>query len=760
MRRTLLLIVLTTVAAAAQDQPLAFVAGRTNLAAGKSVVLAPEATYRLTHAGDSDATDLTDGQITKREDQQIWFDAGAVGYQFSPYFRWKIDLGQVAAIDEVAVRFLGGAAQGAICFPQRVVVWVSDDGEAWHQAASFEKSTESMAAFPPEEGQAWVAPLRFTGLRTRGRYVGFEGLAGGSMTCADELFVFAGDHNAAAVTFQDEARSFATGGVIPYLEKPVFRYSTNVATYGSIGCLDLRPEAERDQPVTVTITLSGEMHLDAARFPGMTIYSERSDAKRPDDMPEPEFDHDRAGGGNSWSFTCNARTERSWGIVFFGGKVGGDHLEGTLDVAWDGGWNQLQIPFEGIEIPLTRRPEKLLTNMGWVGIETARLWPDFLTAYGQLGFRLVPVFARWHHPNDPKSQEVYAFLNKCRDAGYAILDMESPIHDMLAKQKNNPEVQLLDKDGQPTGRFNPAYRGDLYQQAIQSAVDHWAPTRAEYVFFDIEWWSWRGPYGCEDDPLCQRRKAELGIAEWDEFLKVMGHEMMADLVGAYRQKATQIGVDPQSIQFGGYDFEAGKVYQNVWDYDRLYPELLSFAQPSWYTPLTDYNLRDIREKAQENRAHLNGNHLVPWLTPGDSGEYDSRRLTWALTELFAAGAEGFTFWSGRTWDPDDFRAVARAVHRVLPYEDLILNGTPRPEPLTTSGPGQAWITVQGQRALVAVTAYGTTGAPTTTVTLPAGIGGAVTDADSGEVVATVAAGGSFEVSFEADRCVLFGVGTP
>ncbi|MFH1922770.1 MAG: hypothetical protein ABIP48_23140, partial [Planctomycetota bacterium] len=56
--------------------------GRENLALGRPVVFVPSPAYSLTHRGESDATDLTDGKLTGREDQKIWFDSSAVGWSY------------------------------------------------------------------------------------------------------------------------------------------------------------------------------------------------------------------------------------------------------------------------------------------------------------------------------------------------------------------------------------------------------------------------------------------------------------------------------------------------------------------------------------------------------------------------------------------------------------------------------------------------------------------------------------------------------
>ena len=54
-----------------------------NLARGKEAVFSITPNYRLTH-DHHDAFDLTDGQLTSRKDDRMWFRKGAVGWMSTP----------------------------------------------------------------------------------------------------------------------------------------------------------------------------------------------------------------------------------------------------------------------------------------------------------------------------------------------------------------------------------------------------------------------------------------------------------------------------------------------------------------------------------------------------------------------------------------------------------------------------------------------------------------------------------------------------
>ena len=102
--------------------------GRTNLAAGRPVIFSPTPNYYLTRQGDTDAADLTDGRLTQREDRHMWFEPLAVGWSYAGRVNLAVDLGEMAAIEEIAIRFLGGSPQHGISFPGWVEAFVSEDG--------------------------------------------------------------------------------------------------------------------------------------------------------------------------------------------------------------------------------------------------------------------------------------------------------------------------------------------------------------------------------------------------------------------------------------------------------------------------------------------------------------------------------------------------------------------------------------------------------------------------------------------------------
>lgn len=202
-------------------------AQRENIALGKPYTLSPPPSYEYcTDPGDE--VQLTDGEYTVG---YFWTQASTVGwYLYSPQI--LVDLGQVYPIDGIMINCPGGGRAG-VKFPATVTYYVSDDGERFHEVARL------TPAGLVQDGSSWYTH-RFLAddLNTRGRYVLIALEKDGSTVFADELEVYPGDHDPAAVTFAGEPVSriemaFAQYGITPrtyhlgeFPESPHVRWAT------------------------------------------------------------------------------------------------------------------------------------------------------------------------------------------------------------------------------------------------------------------------------------------------------------------------------------------------------------------------------------------------------------------------------------------------------------------------------------------------------------------------------------------------------
>src|SRR5690606_23698142 len=105
------------------------------LARGKKVFFSPAPNYRLT-TDENDPFDLTDGTLSTREDDRVWFQKDAVGWYLGAGTTsgslMVIDLGSEQPIGQIAIRVLGGREQGSLELPAKAEFLASVDGKQYY----------------------------------------------------------------------------------------------------------------------------------------------------------------------------------------------------------------------------------------------------------------------------------------------------------------------------------------------------------------------------------------------------------------------------------------------------------------------------------------------------------------------------------------------------------------------------------------------------------------------------------------------------
>jgi len=724
--RTMLLALLTVVLLAApalgQDRtprPFELDDDQTNLALGRPYLYSAVPSYRLTK-NETDLQDLTDGELGYRPDDKIWFDANAVAWHGDARVNIQVDLGQVAAIDEIGIRLLGGAEQGGLKFPDEVVALVSDDAQSWRQVGRFSRlSDEDLQRFgvPPEEGVAYTYRLRFQGLGTAGRYVGYAIRGQTSFIASDELWVFAGDHEVAdarpgeAYTGDFLVHHFTPGGVTAFFPKARVYACNNLQSFQTLHGYDNRPEETNGKACELIVDLPEGVTLRRfllnPRFGGTTV-----------DEYETETVSDEAGTFTRYYVATRGVYITSWGTVFLRTEWE-DGQTGTLRLGcrWEGGVQEPEAyTIEAVHIDPVEPFEQLHLSMAWMSQMFWQKWPDFIDSYRSCGFTAVPLFPRYATEDDA---ELFAAIQECRDAGLQVVSNSSPLHAVKGQIKEHPEVGCQLPDG-PARWLCPSYRGELWQQEVENVARRYSWTQAEWFFYDCEVFSsWFGPPGgnvaAKDCSRCAEAFAQFG-GEWDDFIAHQGAEFYRAVHARIRELAPEA-----SFAAGGYGVRPVEFYHEIWDWDALYPELHQFAMPSLY----GFRPAGIGDEVRRNRELMARSDIIPWLQPGNQGEMTPETLRCILLEVLLGGGRGATYYTQSGFDAADMRAVADVVAMLTPVEDVIMNGDLLEggacdvEKVRLSG------VEDGTQAVLLVAEYETAGPVECTVTLPEGFGGEV-----------------------------------
>ena len=637
------------------------VAEAVNLALGKTVRFAPESNYALTSRGHTDALDLTDGQPSTRKDDKLWFDSKAVAFSYAGLVQMAVDLGRDADVGEVTVRLQGGSPQAGVALPCWVDLVASSDGVRYYRVASYSRwNSDARQAFgiPPDEGAAWVHPLRFRNVNVRARHVGLA-MYGAGLSVTDELQVLTGPDDATyAAPATGKATAFSVTGPRVYFHKPVVFVPSNIDAPTPLGLI--LPPGGSPKAVTLEIDLPAGIRFTGGSVGGKPV----AEAKA-----EPVDD----GRFTRYTFALTTKAgNKTWGRVYLRSSLP-DGQAGVVRhrLAWDGGASvRIAQPIRTLHVTQAPTPKRLMTGLGWWGLGDTMAWPDALGAFRLLGFNTLPLFARWTNLDDA---DTMATIERFRRAGFKVLNIDSTFHHMLATaRKRRTEVVCQLPDGKHGDRLCPSYRGELYASEIARVARECTRAKADILSCDIELWNWRGPLDAPNCARCQADFKSTGATDWKTWQLDKGYAMWVDLATAVRTSATNAGLRPPEL--GVYDFRPGTAYQNTWPFDRLYPNTMDNSQVSTYTPLYPYHLELIGDEARADRQQLPKSDVLPWITPGDAGTFPGEVFTWALLECFANGSRGVHFWSGRLWDTETLDAYARAIRMVVPVENVIVDG--------------------------------------------------------------------------------------
>ena len=399
------------------------------------------------------------------------------------------------------------------------------------------------------------------------------------------------------------------------------------------------------------------------------------------------------------------------------------------------------IPIEAVHLPLAPQPKRLQAGLSWFYFDDTIAWPDSLTSMAYLGLNNVTIFR--HHSDD--DHKTWNALADFQQAGYKTMVVDSPFHHLIDNEKDNAEIFMRDEEGQATKKFNPSYRGPLYQKEISRLASQAAKAKADYLIYDIELWGASGPKEAEHCALCQADFAKGGYSDWEAWMLDKGEQIATDLSDAVRAAAGK------HIDMGSYDFRPDQAYHRVWPFDRIYPEHINHSQVSTYTTLEPYHIELIGNEVREDRRKLPKSDQMPWITPGDAGSFPGEKFRYALLEAFANGSRGVLFWSGRVWDTENLAAYSRAIRNVTPVEDIILDGTLL-DRVTTHPKTRISGMKDGNHLFLLVSDYfDRLKGKTVTITLPISVKSSVIDLDTGETVAQVSPSApSFKIDLSKD----------
>jgi len=681
-------------------------AQRNNLALGKPVTYLPAVAVPDVNTA---KTRLTDGEIAPDLTQPTWWQRGVV-WQFCGRSNLCVDLGSVQAIEEVAIRLLGGSPwdkTASIALPDRVIVVVSENIRGpYYKAAEYSKwlpGHDQRHNLPREAGQPFVHRMRFEDLGTKGRYVGIQ-FTVPTFAISDELFVYQGTHKAQGVTYKREAiHGFSVTDAQIYLHKPYVTITSNVYTPLPIGAL---ATGDAKKPVTLKFTvpegiaLAEKGNIEFGVPPGRMTSATKDGRATYTWQFDSQLSLPRKAGQT-------AQCDQNFGRLFFTGSPVDKDAAPVFSHSLK--WGDYQSPettypirvVEVPEQPVT--PKRLLLGQGWSRFPDARVWPEWDKAFRRIGYNTVSGMApRWMVDKAENLDPELAFVNEARQKGYKI-QLVGCVLDGLWPGLGEAEVRCRLEDGTAAFRLCPSYRGAVYAREMNYLTKVMALFKPDYFSQDLEFWS----DGCGLPPTCTRCQADKeksGIASWDAWKLAKGREIWRDIYTAMEKGRQQ--VDGPMFRVGLFNQQAnhGGVYHSVWRFSDMYPDRLHAAEQRYYSALGAHHLGIVGDDIRAERRLLNGNHVTPYVPEGTFGAFPGEEFYYMMLEAFCNGAIGVMPFSNRVTDGDLLVNHARAIRAIAPVEDIVMDGDLF-DAVTVRGPGRVSAKKLGDRILLLAADY-------------------------------------------------------
>ena len=666
------LCAILSAASLAQDKPPnvpRFARRQKNIALGKPYKYSAVPAYRLTR-NETDLLDLTDGSLSHRRNQKIWFDPKACAWKGESTVSIQLDLGAVEPIKEVAISLLGGAEQGSLKFPKQVELLVSHDAKNWRLAGRYRKRPPGQKAsyphyVPKEEGKAWTHALRFRTLKCAARYVGLKIHGDSSFIATDEMYVFRGYFPVAQAhalpKFEGEfvVHEFAPGRITAYFDTPTVYVSTNVQTYQALLCADDR--ANTKPPVKLRLDLPRGITL--RRYMINTRYG----GAHTDDPPSQEV---TVGDQTYTRYKVATRGVkiRYWGHLFLAsdwpdGKRGTMRLSAAAPDA-EQPWEEYAI--EAVRIDPVDRPKRVHVSVCWMTENFWIKWPGALEAMRAMGLTAVPFFPRHTFRDGKLAEGVFEARQRAAEMGFDILINESPIHRVRNLLKSDAEIGC-----QPPSRENkwmcPSYRGPHYQEEVEAIAQRFASLKPTWLIYDCEAFSGYKPEVSQNCTRCQKAFAASGLKDWQQFASEKGNEFYRDVDARIQQL-----VPGAQYQRGSYGVAPSRIYHGIWDMARLHPDLHQFAMPSIYR----FRPVEVRDSVREQRQLLTTNDIVPWIQPGNLGQMPAEHVRCMLLESLLNGCRGVAYYTSDGFDAAKYDAMAQGIAVIRQIEDIVMDGQP------------------------------------------------------------------------------------
>ena len=642
---------------------------RKNLALGKRVKFIPRPRYPLTEdrKGEpgNDELDLTDGKLSTHNDDKIWFDRKAVGFfdnsgqkDFSKVLM-RIDLGEVCPVDYIALRALGGAVTH-FRFPKKFEVLVSKDGEQFFAASEMNKLAPAEASqsdfittyYYPEDRPYSESVCKTFKLPVNAdaRYIIVK-LSLDVHFFSDEMAVSAAEKKDAQFNRAYRGKGFAVpnDGLTASPRVPELAVIKGVAAPQEIEISDYRTDQGKIREAQVVLDLPEPLTVHNVKAEKITVNGVNF---------------------NRFRLPVSSKLKVKYIYILSSNDIPDRLPPAHIYVEYDGktGFQQT-LPLKIVTLPEFKTFKNLPVCLAWMNSEALlNIYPGFLKNYQRFGFNSIGVFPRYYIG---RSEAAKAGLKKkyeqMRQAGLKIFMNDSAIHEMISKQKKGSEVFCITNSASKL--VCPSYTGKLYRQEMERIARCAVLSKPDHVLLDIECFGSAFSRSAKECSRCVEAIKKSGLSE-TEYMYSCGRRILADISDALKKAAKEAGIPMPVLHLYGLDCES---HYGICRFSEVYPSIVKSAQPSLYVGA---HPEEIHRSIRTNYRKIGKRDIMPWMTTGCYGEYDSHWVEPMVLEALMNGAGGILYFQYAYFadSPLDFYYHAMAVMKLAPYEDLLTHG--------------------------------------------------------------------------------------
>lgn len=661
-----------------------------NLAKGRSVRFIPETTYFLTKRGNTDTKDLTDGKLSTKYREYIWFDPLAVGWATKQEDVFAvIDLGAVKNAGRAVFRICGGRSDSYNnygWFPAQLEAWVSMDGKNWYRTSYLKKVNinekadadwKTLYYLPEIQGSnapPYVYPFELP-IHAKARYVALKFLKKVHSLYMDELAII--EERSPESTFNSVYKKekpvelfHKKTAIVPYYPE-IYIHRNKGINLPNWFKLDDRREKKEGSFTYFFDMPTGISFKPCGTYPVLTRTLVKTEVKGPRTIYH--FKNTERRLNIAWQEACRYGI----GPLYFRAEKEIPAKERYVRISTTCGKNLDQTVVRRyklniIDIPEAPFAKQLILGVPWFSIRVSGFWPEYGKSLRHVGINA----AGWHGPMNRRGVPGKATIEDLKKHSIKIQAVPSTSIARITGLK--PKDRAYSCTGKNNGhnQICPSYRGKYYEKICKGVSAGIADVPADMIHLDYEIFFTTSAF--KNCTRCDALRKSKGM-DWETFTPYIMADFYKGILVETRKTFPKAVIGSYMYCLDRTQSQNGKSF-TIFGTDQLYPKYLDEVQTPYYGP----NPEQVNQRVRKNFLKTKDPRKVcVYLTAG-AGAYGIDRMGdrtfYQLLEAYMNGAYSIAYYIDMyVTSPLDYSYMAKGMRLIVPYEDFLMKASMDPD---------------------------------------------------------------------------------